>query len=154
MKEVNTQWTHLRRFAIDQTSKFYVESRAFINFERRIHAEIITSIRRGFEFQNRQTIDEFSAWIFLCHFDVELTQLLYSLFPFYQVLIFSAVGTYSKLIWYSQCNFNDIDVITDIGTIGTIFFGNFATTQINLNKYNFYLLQNNTNKDYNANIYK
>ena len=32
---------------------------------------------------------------------------------------------------------------TDIGTIGTIFFGNFATTQIIMNKDNFYLLQNN-----------
>ena len=54
----------------------------------------------------------------------------------------------------SRCNFNDIDVITDIGTIGTISFGNFATTQINMNKDNFYLLQNNTNKDYTTDIYK
>ena len=53
----------------------------------------------------------------------------------------------------SRCNFNDIDVITDIGTIGTISFGNFATTQIIWNKDHFYVLQNNTNKDYNANIY-
>ena len=29
-----------------------------------------------------------------------------------------------------------------------------ATTEININKNNFYVLQNNTNKDYNANIYK
>ena len=59
-------------------------------------------------------------------------------------------------MWYSagQCNFNDIDVITDIGTIGTISFGHFATTQIIMNKDNCYLFQNNTNKDYNANIYK
>ena len=54
----------------------------------------------------------------------------------------------------SCCNFNDIDIITGIGTIGTMYFGNFATTQINMNKENFYLLPNNTNKDYNANIYK
>ena len=54
----------------------------------------------------------------------------------------------------SPCNFNNIDVITDIGTIGTISCGNIATTQINKNEYNFYLLQNNTKKDYNANIYK
>ena len=53
----------------------------------------------------------------------------------------------------SRCNFNDIDVITDIGTIGTISFGNFATTQIIMNKDHFYVLQNNTNKDYKANIY-
>ena len=62
----------------------------------------------------------------------------------------------SGLIWYSasRCNFNDIDVITIIGTVGTLPFGNFATTQIILNKDNFYLLQNNTNKDQNANICK
>ena len=60
----------------------------------------------------------------------------------------------------SQCNFNEIDVITDIGTIGTMFFGNFATMQINRNNlfkvnfFNTFFLQNNTNKDYNANIYK
>ena len=29
-----------------------------------------------------------------------------------------------------------------------------ATTEINMNTNNFYVLQNNTNKDYNANIYK
>ena len=54
----------------------------------------------------------------------------------------------------SQCNFNDIDVITDIGTTGTISFGSFATTQIKMNKDNLHLFQNNTNKDYNANICK
>ena len=32
--------------------------------------------------------------------------------------------------------------------------GIFATTEINKNKDNFYLLKNNTNKDYNFNIYK
>ena len=31
----------------------------------------------------------------------------------------------------SRFNFKDIDVITDIGTIALISFGNFATTQIN-----------------------
>ena len=44
-----------------------------IDFERRIHVEIMTSIRRGFDFQNRRNIDEFSTWIFLCRFDVKLT---------------------------------------------------------------------------------
>ena len=51
----------------------------------------------------------------------------------------------------SQCNFNGIDLITDIGFI---FFGNFTTTQIIMNKDSYNLLQNNTNKDYNAIIYK
>ena len=46
----------------------------------------------------------------------------------------------------SHCNFNDIDVITDFGTTGTM--------QINRNNDKFYFLQNNTNRDYNANITK
>ena len=54
----------------------------------------------------------------------------------------------------SRCNFNDIDAITDIGTIGTASFGNFAITQINRNNDDLYFLQNNTNKYYNTNIYK
>ena len=45
----------------------------YINFERRIHVEIMKLIRRGFNFQNRQNIDEFSTWIFLCRFDIEST---------------------------------------------------------------------------------
>ena len=49
-----------------------------------------------------------------------------------------------------RCHFNDIDVITDTGTVS---FGNFATTQKIMNEDNFFLLRNNTNKDYNANIY-
>ena len=54
----------------------------------------------------------------------------------------------------SGCNFNDIDVITDIWTIGAISFGNFATMQMNRNNDKIYILQSNTNKDYNANIFK
>ena len=38
----------------------------------------------------------------------------------------------------SQWKFNDIDVITDIGTIS---FENFATKQINSNKNNFVLFR-------------
>ena len=54
----------------------------------------------------------------------------------------------------SHCNFNDIDVMTDVGTIGTISFGNNATMQINRNNNKFCFLQNNTNRGYNANITK
>ena len=54
----------------------------------------------------------------------------------------------------NHCDFNDIDVITDFGTIRTISFGNIATMQINRNNDKFYFLQNNTNRDYNANITK
>ena len=53
----------------------------------------------------------------------------------------------------SHCNFNDIDVITDFGTIGTMSFGNIARMQINRNNDKFYFPQNNTNRDYNPNIY-
>ena len=54
----------------------------------------------------------------------------------------------------SRCNFNNIDVITDFGTITTISFRNIAIMQINRNNEKIYFLQNNTNRDYNANITK
>ena len=71
------------------------------------------------------------------------------------ILSFSAMETYSKLFWYNaeSCNFDGIDVITDFGSIGTMSFGNIARMQINRNNDKFYFLQNNTNRDYNANIY-
>ena len=50
----------------------------------------------------------------------------------------------------SRYNFNEIDVLE----FGTISFGNIATMQINKNNDKFYLPQNNTNRDYNANITK
>ena len=53
-----------------------------------------------------------------------------------------------------RCNFNNIDVITDFGIIGTIFFGNISTMQINRNNDRFYFLQKNTNRHYNASITK
>ena len=52
----------------------------------------------------------------------------------------------------SHCNFNNIDVIADFGTTGTMSFGNIATMQINRNNDKFYFLQSNTNRGYNANI--
>ena len=159
------QYTHLRRFAFDSTSKFHVESSPrFHRFWKEnpggnYNIDSTWKFRRGFDFKNRRNIAEISTWIFLCRFEVESTKLLYSLFPFFHFLSFSALKTYSKLIWLNltvltQSNFNDIDIITDIGTTGTTSFGNFATTQIIMNKDNFYLLQNNTNKNYNANVYK
>ena len=52
--------------------------RDFIDFDTRIHMEVMTSIRGGnfdveFDFQNQRNIDEFSMWIFLCPFDVKST---------------------------------------------------------------------------------
>ena len=52
-------------------------------------------------------------------------------------------------IMLSRCNFNDIDVITDFGTIETISFGDMATMQINRNNDKFYFLQINANRDSN-----
>ena len=49
-------------------------------------------------------------------------------FPFYDFLTCSALGTYSKQIWVGLMYFQLYDVITDIGTIGNISFGNFETT--------------------------
>ena len=54
----------------------------------------------------------------------------------------------------SCCNFNDICVITDFGTIGTTSFESIATMQINRNNNKSYFLQKNTDKDYNFDIYK
>ena len=105
--EEATQWTHLCWFAIDSTSKFHVES------SRKLHLfwkanpcgnydiDSTWIFPRGFDFQNRRNIDEFSTWSFLCRFDVKSTQLLYPLFPFYYFLTFSALRTYSKLFWYN-----------------------------------------------------
>ena len=145
--------THLLRFVVDSISNStWKVCGNYIAFERRIHVEIITSIRRGFDFQDRRNIDEFSTWIFQCRFEVKSTWLLYLLFPFYHFLTFllwEPILNYSG-ITLSLCNFNDIDVITDFGTLS---FGNIATMKINRNNDEFYFLQNNTNRDYDANIY-
>ena len=63
--------------------------------------DLTWKFRREFDFQNRRNIDEFSTWIFRRCFDVKSTELLYWLFLLYYFLTFSALGTYSKLFWYS-----------------------------------------------------
>ena len=72
----------------------------YIDFERQIHVEIMTSFGV-----------EISTWIRLCELSL----------------------SYSGIM-LTQWKFNDIDVITHIGTIS---FENFATKQINRNKNNF-----------------
>ena len=54
----------------------------------------------------------------------------------------------------SRCNINDVDLTTDFGISGTISFGKIATIRVNRNNDKFYFLQNNTNRDYDANITK
>ena len=133
----------------------------FIDFKTQTHAEIRTSIRCGncnvnvtfktveisigsprgfFYFVSTSNHHNFCTWCF--HFIISL-----------HFLLWEPILNQSCIV-LSWCNFKDIDVTTDIGTIGTISYSNFETTQITMNKDNFYFLQNNTNKDYNANIYE
>ena len=113
------------------------------NLRGNYHIDSTWKFWHGFDFQNRRNIDEFSTWIFLHCFNVESAEHLYSLFPFYYFLRFLLWESILRScgIVLSQCNFNDINVITDIGTIGNISFGNFATIQIVMNKDNFYLFK-------------
>ena len=135
--------------------------RNYIDFERRIHVEIMPSIRRGnFDVDSTFKIDEMSMsspsrFFYVIstsnrrNFCTHCFHCIISL----HILLWEPILSYSGIV-LSRCDFNNIDVITDIGTIGTNSLGIFATTQLNRSKDNFYLLQNNTNKDYNANIYK
>ena len=49
--------------------------------------------------------------------------------------------------------YSDIEVITGVGTIETIFFGNLDQRK-EISIKNFYLPQNSNNEDYNASVYK
>ena len=129
-----TQWTHVRRFALDSMSNFHVENSSNLhqfwkaNPRGNYDNDSMWKFRRGFNFQNRHNIDEFPTWIFLCRFNVESTEPLCSLFPLYisqHFLLWEPILCYSGIV-LSRCNFNNIDVITDFGTIGTISFGNFC----------------------------
>ena len=139
-KEVSSQWTHLHRFAIDSTSKFHVESSWKLHrFERRIHVEIMTSIRRGnFDVDSTFKIDKISmgfprgffyvvSTLNRCNF---FTCCFHCIIPLYHCIIvhfllWEPILSYSGIV-LSPCNFNNIDVITDIGTIGTISCGNIC----------------------------
>ena len=67
-------------------------------------------------------------------------------------LLWEPILSYSGIV-LCRCDFNNIDVITDIGTIGT-FAILWEFLQRRRSKANSYILQNNTKKDYNVNIYK
>ena len=96
-----SQWTHLHWLAIDSMLKFDVESSSRFSWFWKVNPHgnydinSTWKLRRGLDFQNRQNIDQLSTWVFLCRINVELTLLLYSLFPLYRFLTFSALGTYS-----------------------------------------------------------
>ena len=125
------RWKHLCQYAIDSTPKFLVGSLSRFDWLSKLTKyPCLLHVNFSMSFWRRIYIT------------------LYALFPFYHLLTFSRLGPVLSQsgIVPSWCNFNDIDVITDIGTTGAISSGNFATTQIHMNKDHFYLLQNNTNK--------
>ena len=103
--KVCTQWAHFRRFAINLTSKFHVESSWKLHrFGKVKPPGNLTLIRsENFDVDSTFKIDKISMSSphELCRFDAKSTQLLYSLFPFYHFLTFSVLWTYSKLFWYS-----------------------------------------------------
>ena len=111
-----------------------------IDFERRIHVEIMSSIRRRyFNVDSTFKIDEIlmnsSREFFYVVSTLNrrnfCTRCFHSII-FYHFLLWEPILSYS-CIMLSRCIFNDIDVITDFGTIGTMSFGNIAAMQINRN---------------------
>ena len=111
----------------------------YIDFERRIHVEIMTSIRRGnFDVDSTFKIDKISmgfprgffyvvSTLNRCNF---FTRCFHYIIPLYHCIIvhfllWEPILSYSGIV-LSPCNFNNIDVITDIGTIGTISCGNIC----------------------------
>ena len=63
-----SQWAHPRRFTIDSVSKFHGESSSKlhqfwkVNPRENHNIDSTWKFRRGFDFQNRENIDEFSRW--------------------------------------------------------------------------------------------
>ena len=121
--EHTTKWMHLRRCAIDSTSKFPMESSSIFHWlwkanphgKDDFNSTWIT--RRRFDFQNRWNIDKFCTWIFWCRIDVtsKLVAWNNTFFCFFFVPgQVSPLATYSKLnlkleIWkmfLRRCNFN------------------------------------------------
>ena len=78
--------------------------RDFIDFEKQIHVEIMTSIQRDFDVVSTFKSTKY-PWVLRLDLSmsfwgrIDVTAV--SLFPFYHFLTFSALGTYSKIIRYS-----------------------------------------------------
>ena len=133
--------------------------------------EVMTSIQHGyFDVDSTFKIDDLSMSSPCEYFYVISTSkrrnfctcCLHSII-FWHFLLWEPLLNYSG-ITLSHCNFNDFDVITDFGTMESIYFENIATMQINRNKINYiffkitltevitknntYLLQNNTNQSF------
>ena len=108
----------------------------YIDFERRIHVEIMTSIRRGnFDVDSTFKIDKISMGFPRGFFYVVstlnrrnfFTCCFHCIIPLYHCIIvhfllWEPILSYSGIV-LSPCNFN---VITDVWTIGTISCGNIC----------------------------
>ena len=104
-----------------------------IDFERWIHVEIMTSIWCGnFDVDSTFKIDDISMGFPHGFFYVvsTLNRRNFCIRCFHSIisqhfLLWEPILSYSGIV-LSRCDFSNIDVITDIGTIGTISFGNFC----------------------------
>ena len=133
-QHVASQWTHPGWFAIDSMSKFHLESSSkWHRFKRRTDVEIMTSIwRRIFDVDSIFKIDKSSMSPPRGAFDVVstsnrrniCTRCFHCIISQY-FLLWEPILSCSGIV-LSGCDFNNIDVITDIGIIGTISFGNFC----------------------------
>ena len=98
---MDTSLSICHRFDVEIPHGNFVE---MTDFERRIHVEIMASTRsRNFDGDSIFKIDETSVSSTHGSFDVVLTsnQRNFCTCCFYCILSFSALGTYSKLFWYS-----------------------------------------------------
>ena len=145
LKTTLTQWTHLRRFTIVPTSKLHVESLW------KLHRFWKANPCGNYDIDSTFKIDEISMSSPRRFFYVVSTSnwrnfcscCFYSIISWHSLLQ-EPILSYSGIV-LSRCNSSNV---------GTISFGNFATTEINRSKDNFCFLQNNINKDYNTDIYK
>ena len=107
--------------------------RNYSDFDRRIHVETMTSIRRGnFNVDSTFKIDEISMSSQREFFDVVSTSNRRNFCtPCFHCIIYQHFLLWEPILSYSgiamnQCDFSKIEVITDIGAIGTLSFGNFC----------------------------
>ena len=107
--------------------------RNYIDFERRIYVEIMTLIRRGnFDVDSTFKIDEISISSprgFFYNISTpnrrNFCTRCFHCIIFLHILLWEPILSYSSIV-LSRCDFNNIDVITDTGTTGTIYFGKFC----------------------------
>ena len=109
----------------------WIVRRNYINFERRINVKIMISIRpENFDMDLTFEIDEISMSSLRGFFHVVPTSnqrnfctRCFHCIILLHFLLWEPILSYSGIV-LSLCNFNNIDVITDIETIGTTFCGN------------------------------